>query len=541
VCEYHLKLRATSNVFLPGHPVRVDIQSSSKPQWDHNANTAQPFGDSAISDLDTASQMVFHDAARLVANSPAREPPPERMTQLDLVVRGGHLTSGPPSTTIDIGILDGRIVQLGGEMQATHELDARNKLLLPGGVDAHVHLSQSRQSNDVGPAWVDDFESGSAAALAGGVTSVGNMTFPASADEGIYDTLQRDIDALQKQAIADVFLHPVVTNPTESLLAEVPRLLDRGIGSVKFFMPFLGFDANVGAYLELVRRAGEHGLLTMIHCEDQALTDAATGRLLAAGETSLRAYGKSRPVLAESVATQRAVAFAEATGSPIYVVHLSSERALVVCAEAQVRGVPVFVETRPMYLHLTSDRLNEPDGPKYVGQPPLREQSDVDALWHGLARGTIQTVCTDHAAWSLEAKLDPSHHLGNLRPGVENLQTMLPMLYSEGVRRGRLSLDRLVDVTSRNAAKLFGLYPRKGSLSVGSDADIVVLDPHAERTITSNMLKSRAGYSVYEGWRVTGWPSQTIRRGEIVFDNETVVGRPGSGRLLACGPTRSAS
>jgi dihydropyrimidinase len=370
------------------------------------------------------------------------------------------------------------------------------------------------------------------------VTSVGNMTSPATPDEAIFDTLQRDVDALQQQAIADVFLHPVVINPSESLLADIPRLLDRGYSSLKFFMPFPSFDPNVGAYLEVVRRAGENGLLTMIHCEDHALVTAATERLVAAGQTSLRAYGESRPVLAEAVATQRAVAFAEATGAPVYLVHLSSQRALAICADAQARGVPVFVETRPMYLHLTGERLNEPDGPKYVGQPPLREQSDVDALWTGLAQGVIHTVCTDHAPWSLEAKLDPAHNLANLRPGVENLQTMLPMLYSEGVRRGRLSLERFIDVTSRNAARLFGLYPRKGALGVGSDADIVVFDPDAQRVINSSMLKSRAGYSVYDGWSVTGWPAQTLRRGQLVFDGDTILGDPGSGQLLECGATR---
>ncbi|MDQ6674488.1 MAG: amidohydrolase family protein [Chloroflexota bacterium] len=461
------------------------------------------------------------------------------MPQLDLVVRGGQLSTEPRSAIVDVGILDGRIVQLGGDMQAVDELDAHGKLLLPGGVDAHVHLSSAaRSSADAGPAWVDDFQSGSGAALAGGVTSIGNMTFPANPDEAIFDTLQRDVDTLQQQAIADVFLHPVVINPSDSLLADIPRLLDRGYSSLKFFMPFPGFDMNVGAYLEVVRRAGESGLLTMIHCEDHALTSAATARLLAAGQTSLRAYAESRPVLAEAVATQRAVALAEATGSPVYLVHLSSQRALESCADAQARGVPVFVETRPMYLHLTGERLNDPDGPKYIGQPPLREQSDVDALWAGLAQGAIHTVCTDHAPWSLEAKLDPAHDLANLRPGVENLQTMLPMLYSEGVRRGRISLDRFIDVTSRNAAKLFGLYPRKGALEVGSDADIVVFDSEAERVVTAGMLKSRAGYSVYDGWRVTGWPAQTLRRGEVVLDGDTLLGHPGSGQLLECGPTR---
>jgi dihydropyrimidinase len=459
------------------------------------------------------------------------------MAQLDLVIRGGHLSLESPSTAVNVGILDGRIVQVGGEMQAAREIDARGKLLLPGGVDAHVHLSSPTRSTDQGPAWVDDFESGSAAALAGGVTSLGNMTFPASPDETAFDTLGRDAAAVQRQAIADVFLHLVVTNPGDALLADIPALLERGYSSLKFFMPSGGFDGNVERYLEVLQRAGEAGLLTMIHCEDHALTTAATARLLAAGKTSLRWYGESRPVLAEAVATQRAVALAEATGAPVYIVHLSSQRALAICAEAQARGVPVFVETRPMYLHLTGERLQESDGPKYVGQPPLREQSDVDALWAGLAQGVIHTVCTDHAPWSLEAKLDPAHDLGNLRPGVENLQMMLPMLYSEGVRKGRLSLERFIDLTSRNAAKLFGLYPRKGALAVGSDADIVVFDPDVERTVTSSMLKSRAGYSVYDGWRVTGWPTQTIRRGDVVFEDDAVVGRAGSGELLPCGLT----
>lgn len=460
------------------------------------------------------------------------------MPQLDLVIRGGHLPTEPPSAAVDIGIVDGRIAQVGGEMQAARELDGRGKLLLPGGVDAHVHLSSPpRPATQSGPAWVDDFESGSAAALAGGITSLGNMTFPAGPGETAFETLDRDAGRVQAQAIADVFLHLVVTNPSQQTRSEMPRLLERGYSSIKFFMPLPGFDAEVGNYLELVRAAGESGLLTMIHCEDYALTSAATERLLATGQRSLRAYGESRPVVAEVVATQRAVAFAEATGSPVYIVHLSSERALATCADAQARGVPVFVETRPMYLHLTGERLNEPDGPKYVGQPPLREQSDVDALWAGLAQGVVHTLCTDHAPWSLAAKLDPAHDLGNLRPGVENLQTMLPMLYSEGVRRGRLSLDRFVDLTSRNAARLFGLYPHKGALDVGSDADIVLFDPHAERVITPSLLKSRADYSVYDGWHVRGWPAQTIRRGEIVFDGDAVLGRPGSGQLLHCGPT----
>jgi dihydropyrimidinase len=237
------------------------------------------------------------------------------------------------------------------------------------------------------------------------------------------------------------------------------------------------------------------------------------------------------------VATQRAIAIAEATGSPVYIVHLSSERSLEACAEAQARGVHVFVETRPLYLHLTRERFEGQDAGKYVGQPPLRDPADLAALWAGLRQGVVNTVCTDHAPWSLAAKLDPTLSITKLRPGVENLQTMMPMLYSEGVRSRRISLSRLIEVTSTNAAKLFGLYPRKGTIAVGSDADIVVFDPDLERVVDNSMLKSNVDYSVFDGWRVTGWPVMTLRRGEIVFREDRVLAEPGTGTVLRCGPT----
>jgi len=325
------------------------------------------------------------------------------------------------------------------------------------------------------------------------------------------------------------------------VLGDIPRLPDAGCNSIKIFTVFPGFDAQARGFVEAIRRAGQSGLISLIHCEDDALIADATAHLTQLGQTSLRHYAASRPVVAEVVATQRAVTIAEATGAPVYIVHLSSARALAVCAEAQARGLPVYVETRPLYLHLTQERFEEPDGAKYIGQPPLRQQHDLDALWEGLREGVIHTVCTDHAPWALEAKLDPALSIANLRPGVENLQTMLPMLYSEGVRRGRISLNRLVEATSTNAAKLFGLYPRKGTIAVGSDADLVLFDPNLSRTVESSMLKSRAGYSVYEGWQVTGWPVLTVRRGEVVFEQDTVTGQPGSGMLLLRGASSGLS
>jgi dihydropyrimidinase len=447
----------------------------------------------------------------------------------DLVVRGGRLVDG---SVADLGIAGGVIAQIGGDVQAAAEVDARGKLVLPGGVDAHVHLSNPPREL-AGPSWVDDFTSGSAAALAGGITTVGNMTFGAS-EETPLEALRREIDAAQRQTIADVFLHPVLGTPDQRVLDEMPRLLEAGCSSIKIFLSNPRFDLETRGYTEAIRRAGSSGLMSMLHCEDAALVAHATGQLVRNGQTSVRFFGASRPVVAEVVATQRAVALCELTGAPVYLVHLSSQRALDVCAEARARGLPVYVETRPLYLHLDSSVFDGPEPGRYIGQPPLREPSDVAALWSGLASGLIDTVCTDHAPWSLAAKLDPQLSIERLRPGVENLQLLLPMLYSEGVRTGRLTLQRLVDLTSANAARLFGLYPRKGAIAVGSDADLVIFDPALERVVNAAMLHSRADYSVYEGWRVTGWPLTTVRRGEIVYQGDRVIGQPGSGRVLAC-------
>lgn len=447
---------------------------------------------------------------------------------MDLVIRGGTFVDG---SVADLGISASRIVQIGGDMSAPTEIDAHSKLLLPGGVDAHVHLS-SPPAERQGPAWVDDFTSGSAAALAGGITTVGNMTFGAP-DESPLQALHRETQQAQDLAIADVFLHPVLGVPDATTLSEIPRLLpEAACSSIKIFLSMPRFDEHLDGYVAALQRAGQSGLLSMLHCEDAASIRHATGRLVQRGKTGLRFFPESRPVLAEEVATQRAVAMAELTGAAIYIVHLSSERALEVCASARARGLPVYVETRPLYLYLTASVFDSDDAGRYVGQPPLRAQSDVDALWAGLQSGLIDTVCTDHAPWSLEAKLDPAHDIEHLRPGVENLQLLLPMLYSEGVRRGRISLSRFVELTSTNAARLFGLCPTKGTLSVGSDADVVVFDPNLEREVTASMLKSNADYSVYEGWHVTGWPVITIRRGDIVFRDDEILGAPGSGTVL---------
>ena len=227
---------------------------------------------------------------------------------------------------------------------------------------------------------------------------------------------------------------------------------------------------------------------------------------------------------------------AEATAAPVYVVHLSSALALAACRQARSRGVPLFVEIRPIYLYLTAERFNEPDAAKYVGNPPLRESTDVEALWHGLQSGDIQTVCTDHAPWALADKLDPARDISNFRPGVSELETLLPMLYHDAVVKRKISLERFVELTATNAARLFGLYPRKGTIAVGSDADLTIWDPDCKWMVSAGAFKSRADFSPYEGWEVVGRPLLTISRGEVICDHGDIRISPGRGRRLQMGP-----
>ncbi len=456
---------------------------------------------------------------------------------MDLVIRGGTAVTVGGRATVDIGVENGQIVQLGGEMSADKELDAAGLYVTPGGVDPHVHLTPPTREAD-GWKWSDDFESGTRAALAGGVTTVGNISFP-ERDQTLADAITTDDAEARDLAVADYFLHPVLMNPDEANLATIAPLHEQGHTSIKIFISFRRFDRHVPEYLSAMRKVAAAGGIALIHCEDAAIIDCCCNLLREAGKTDARFFPESRPLQSEVVATQRAVGFAETTGCPTYVVHLASARALEACHDGRSRGIPVYVETRPLYLHLTRERFDEPDGAKYSGAPPLREQVDVDAIWAGLRFGAIDTLATDHAPWTLAEKLDPKLDATNLRQGVADLETCLPMLYSAGVRSGRLTLEQFVAVTSTNPAKLFGLYPQKGTIDVGSDADLVVWDDKRTRVIDGASMHSRSDFSPYDGWEVTGWPRWTISRGEVVAEEGEILAKAGRGRLVRRGPHRA--
>ncbi len=444
----------------------------------------------------------------------------------EIIIRGGEVFTDGALRTADVRIVGATIAEIGAGLEArdadTEEIDASGLQVLPGGIDPHVHLGGIR---------MDDYTSGSRAALAGGITTISN--FGGVADgETPAETLARALTEIQAQSIADVIFHPIVSDPTSATAESLTALVDAGQTTIKVFMVRPTFDARAPGFINTMHAARETGVLMMMHCEDAAIVQITAERMVAEGRGSLAYFADARPVEAEEAATQRAVAMAEATGVPMYIVHLSSERALRVAEAAQQRGLPVYVETRPIYLHLTRERFDGPTPGLYIGQPPLREQSDLDALWDGIARGTVHVVATDHVAYTREQKLDPAQNVAQHRAGMSNLQVMLPMLYSDGVNEGRISLERFVEVTSSNPARLFGLYPRKGTIAVGSDADLVLWNPNETRPIRNEDMFSGSGYSIHAGREVTGWPQLTIRRGEITYRDGEILGTAGSGELV---------
>jgi dihydropyrimidinase len=329
-----------------------------------------------------------------------------------------------------------------------------------------------------------------------------------------------------------VILHFTVSDPSKLSPGDVAMLVDRGV-TVKIFLVRPAFDQNAAGYVKLIGAAGAAGLLTMLHCEDASIVTTTQERMMAQGRGALKGqnFAESRPVVAEEIATQRAVAISEATGAPIYIVHISSQRAMRAAEAGQARGLPVFTEVRFLYLHLTRERFDEPDGAIYTGDPPLREKSDADYLWSAIAKGTVNVVDTDHVGYTREDKLDPSLDIINHRPAGNYLQVQLPLIYSEGVRKGRITLEQMVAVSSTNPAKLFGLYPRKGTIAVGSDADVVIWDPNLKRPIRNEDQLANAKFSIFSGWEVTGWPVITIRRGEVVYQDGKILATAGSGQL----------
>jgi dihydropyrimidinase len=453
--------------------------------------------------------------------------------ECDLLIRGGTAVCEDGPRLANVAIRDGRVVAIGDDLPAARRvIDATGLLVLPGCVDAHTHLNSEHPFPEDRRA-VDDFASGTRAAAAGGITTVCDFVYTRDG-ESLMQAVARVVGTVESQACVDVALHVVITTFREDNLEELPALISAGFPSFKFYTSLPDFTAQTTEYLRLLRTMGELGGLAMFHCEDTSIVADAQRRLIESGSTSPRFYALSKPQEAEVAATTSALCFAAVANVPAYIVHLSSAWALDEVTAARERGSKVFVETRPLYLHLTESCFETDDdarAARFIGTPPTRTSADRDRLWAALRSGEIDVVGSDHVGFTAAQKYQPADTLLSVPKGSACMETMLPMLFSEGVRTGRITLNRCVEVLSTTPARIFGLYPKKGVLAVEADADLCIFDPEKRRVVDSTQLHSAADLDPFDGTEVTGWPVYTISRGQVIFEEGEVHGRAGRGQI----------
>ena len=460
-----------------------------------------------------------------------------------LVVRGGTVVTATGSWRADVAVRDGRIDAIAPDLtdvaaSAAEVIDATGMLVLPGAVDVHTH---TRVATEAEP---DRFFQDSVAAAFGGTTTFlafnnpGTGSSPA-AERSPVAGLDEFRKATEADSAIDFGLSIALSGRMEDLLRELPAVIDAGVATCKAFMVF-DFRLDDRRLYDAMRLMGERAGMLQVHCEDPVLLDTAVADALARGDIAPRFHAMSRPPYVEAVATARALAFARQSGAPVHVVHLSSAAALAAVREAKAVGVRVTAETCPHYLVLTEERYDEPDPAscaRFLVAPPLRSTSDRDALWEGLADGSLDLVATDHVPDRLSvekreaAQGVPFDRISNGAPGIE---TLLAILYSEGVAKGRLSLERMVELLATTPARRFGL-PRKGALEVGFDADLVIFDPAARRTIDAAELHHTSDYTPYEGMAISGAVRDVFVRGRAVIRESRFLGSRGAGRFVERG------
>lgn len=451
----------------------------------------------------------------------------------DLLLRQGIVVSASGRRQADIAVRDGVIVavdDLIAQERARVVIDVAGRFVMPGFIDPHVHMSLP--VGDMVSS--DDFASGTIAAACGGVTTIIDFT---TQQRGV--SLEQAVAARRSAAdgrvAIDYALHVTVMDAGAPTLAEIGRLAQIGCPSIKVYMTYAGLMLDDDALLRVMDAAAQCNVLTLVHAENQQIVTYLAQRLLREGRTSPSSHPLARPCFAESEAVTRALALARATGAAIYIVHVSCEESLAAIAEARSAGLPVFAETCPHYLLLSDEEYSRPgfNGAKYVMTPPLRPRRNWQPLWDGLANGTLDVVATDHCPWLYETQKARGKDRFDLIPGgIAGVETRAALLFGEGVGKGRLTAERFVEVMSTNPARIFGLYPRKGTIAVGSDADLVIVDPLAEGAIEHGKLHQNVDYTVFEGWPLLGQPVLTISHGRVVARGGEFVGDAGQGRFV---------
>lgn len=452
----------------------------------------------------------------------------------DTIVRGGMIVTASDVFEADIGIRAGRIAALGDDLGAAAEIiDAKGLLVMPGGIDSHVHLEQDQAPGIVA---ADGFLTGTRSAVMGGNTTVLPFCLQKKGK-----SLRAALDAYRARAegqcYADIALHLIVSDPTPQVLGqELPALIAEGYTSIKVYMTYDDLRLDDRQMLDVLALAARAQATVMVHAENHDAIRYLSEKLEREGRNAPPDHARARPIPVEREATHRAITLAEIVETPILIVHVSNRQSMEEIRRARQRGLKIYSETCPQYLVLTEDELDREgtEGNKFICSPPPRDRESQEACWEGIEQGVFDVVSSDHCPYRYDAtgKLTPGG-LGNFRNvpnGIPGIATRMPILFSEGVVKGRIDLNRFVALTSTNHAKRYGLYPRKGTIAVGSDADLVLWDPKRQVTITHDLLKDGCDYTPYEGMRVTGWPVATILRGKTVMADGELRGEAGQGQ-----------
>ena len=449
------------------------------------------------------------------------------------LITNGTIVTAVDQYEGDVLVEDERIAAIGLrlDIRADKSIDATGKYVLPGGVDVHTHLDMPFG----GTTSADDFESGTIAAAFGGTTSIVDFAIQYKG-QTLHHAWETWMRKAESKAVIDYGFHMIMTDLNDQTEQEMDALVCQGVTSFKLFMAYRGvFMLDDGSIFKALLRTGKNGGMICMHAENGDVIDVLVQRALRAGQTAPKYHALTRPARAEAEATHRAIALAEIADVPVYIVHLSAAEALEMVAEARDRGLPAYAETCPQYLFLSDDNYEEPDfgGAKYVMSPPLREKAKQAQLWQGLAFNDLQCISTDHCPFCMKEQKELGRgDFSKIPNGAPGIETRMSLVYDGGVREGRISLNRFVELISTSPAKIFGLFPRKGTIAPGSDADIVIFDPNRTVTLAAKTLHMKVDYNPYEGRRVTGAADTVLSRGRVVIENGQFAGRAGQGSFL---------
>ena len=452
------------------------------------------------------------------------------------VIKNGRIVTAVDDYNADILVEDGKVSMIAKsiDIDADKVIDASNRLVIPGGIDPHTHMDLPFG----GTSSSDDFNTGTVAAAHGGTTTIIDFAVQYKG-QALNEALDVWFAKAEGKASVDYGFHLICTDLPDERLPQIRSLIDQGVTSFKLFMAYPGvFLVDDATIYKAMRTAGEAGGLICMHAENGVVIDAIVKAALAEGKTAPKYHALTRPTKAEAEGVHRAIALADMAHSPVYIVHLSCSDALDEVTRARDNGIPAFAETCPQYLFLDYSVYEQPgfEGAKWVMTPPIREKWNQDKLWRGLQFNDLQVVSTDHCPFCFkeqkELGRDDFSKIPNGGPGVEH---RMSLVYNGGVAQGRISLNRFVEITSTAAAKIFGLFPRKGTIAVGSDADIVVFDPNEEMTISAKTHHMNVDFSCYEGMKVKGVTKTVLSRGEVVIEEGKYVGKQGHGGFLKRG------